>query len=607
MVLLCRHFFTQLPLKIARQSSRWSAFLLAVLCMCAVAVRAQTIWTGASDTNFLNAADWSNGLPNSTTDATINSTGNNTVVLSSGSATTQNLTVGLNAGSGASLSILAGGTLTSNLGFIATATSGAPNGAVDVTGTGATWDIISATANALVVGVNSTAGSAQGTLTIDNGGLVSVANSTVLLAGSGNVAGVIALNGTGGNSGVLLTSQVSVGSGSGGGDLNFNGGMVEASASNANFLDNFSTGEVNLEANGGIINNNGFSIGISANIGGAGALTVQGAGIVTLSGTNTYAGGTTLDSGTLIVASDAALGETGEPLTINGGVFTSNASITDDRPVSGTGGQIAATNFSLIMGVQATNGFNFSGCVSAGANNSLSVVSNSPATVGNVTLGANAQLVSIGPGIVLASASDQVQTPTNANSTISGNFDLNGGNIAGPTASVDTLNIEGTLSGGGTIHGNVLAFSVDPDGPATQEWFPSSPTAHPTQQFEDVTLNIASATSYDKEIVNGGRILFNPNGGATLTINLLDGFTPTAGETFTLFMATGGILASSDFDNFDFPDISNDNLAWNWVNTAGTLSVVAVVPEPSAYALIFGASMLGVLILRRWTREKRVA
>jgi autotransporter-associated beta strand protein len=606
MALLCRRFFAQSPLKIVPRSTRWPALLLAILSLSAGAVRAQTVWTGASDTNFLNAADWSNGLPNSTTDAIINSTGNNTVELSSGSATTQNLTVGLNAGSGASLSILAGGTLTSNLGMIATAASGAPNGAVDVTGAGAIWDIISPTANALVVGVNSTAGSAQGTLTIDNGGLVSVASSTVLLAGSGNVAGVIALNGTGGNSGVLLTSQISVGSGTGGGDLDFNGGMLEASASQSDFLANFSTGEVNVESGGGIINNNGFAIGISANISGAGALTIQGAGTVTLSGTNSYAGGTTLNSGTLIVSSDAALGATGEPLTINGGVFTSNASVTVDRPVSGTGGQIAATNFSLIMGTQVANGFNFTGCVSAGASNSLTVVSNSLATIGNVTLAANAQLVSIN-GLALASSSDQVQTPTNANSTISGNFDLNGGNIAGPTASADTLNIEGTLSGGGTIHGNVLAFGVDPDGPTTQEWFPSSPTAHPTQQFEDVTLNIANTTSYDQEIVQGGRILFNPNGGATLTINLLDDFTPVAGDSFTLFMATGGILASSDFDNFDFPDISSDNLAWNWVNTTGTLSVMAVVPEPSTYALIFGASMVGLPLLRRRAWEKQLA
>ena len=353
--------FTPLPAKTARRFTGWPFLLLAVGWL-GVAAQAQTIWTGASDTNFLNAANWSNGLPNSTTDATINSTGNNTVVLSSGSATTQNLTVGLNAGSGASLSILAGGTLTSNLGFIASTTSGAPNGAVDVTGTGATWDIISATANALIVGVNSTAGSAQGLLTIDNGGLVSVANSTVLLAGSGNVAGVIALNGTGGNSGVLLTSQISVGSGSGGGDLNFNGGILQASASNADFLANFSTGEVNLEAGGGIIDNNGFNIGISANIGGAGGLTAQGAGTLTLSGTNTYTGGTTLNSGTLIVASDPSLGAVNEPLVINGGDFAPAANIDIDRPVSGAGGTISATN--LIVGNQTNNGFDFSGSVS---------------------------------------------------------------------------------------------------------------------------------------------------------------------------------------------------------------------------------------------------
>ena len=42
--------------------------------------------------------------------------------------------------------------------------------------------------------------------------------------------------------------------------------------------------------------------------GGSAALTNAGAGTLTLSGTNTYAGGTIISSGTLVVANNAALG-----------------------------------------------------------------------------------------------------------------------------------------------------------------------------------------------------------------------------------------------------------------------------------------------------------
>ena len=578
------------------------AFFLANLIFLALSARAQTTWTGATDTNFLNAANWSPGLPNATTDATIPSTSGSGVVLSGGSANTQNLTVGLNAGSGVTLSILANSTLTSGTGLIALAASGAPNGAIDVTGSGATWDITSASADALVVGDSATSGPALGALTIDNGGIVSVATSTVVLAESGAVGGVISLNGTVAGRGVLLTSQISVGSGAGGGALDFNGGILRASASQANFLANFATGGVSLGAGGGYIDSNGFAIGISAPISGSGSLTVQGAGTLTLSANNTYAGGTTLSSGTLIVAADASLGAYGAPVAINGGTFTTNANITIDRPVTGSGGTISATNFNMDIGSLGASGVNYSGNVFVGANASITFVSSSLAVVGNVTLAANARVVSIN-GLSLASAADNLQAATNANSIVQGDFEMNGGTIYGANANGKSLSIEGVLRGAGTVDGNVQAFGVDAGDPGEQTFNPNSSTNYTTKilsanvDIENTTIGTGNTSGYSYYYVNGN-ISLNPNGGGTLTVTFDDGFTGEAGDSFAIFQSTNNKI-TGDFDFFDYSNATlSDNLAWNFAPSTGILSIVAV-PEPAAYALIFGASLLGLVTLRR--------
>ena len=86
---------------------------------------------------------------------------------------------------------------------------------------------------------------------------------------------------------------------------------------------------------------------ISAVLAGAGALTKTGSGVVVLSGANTYSGGTTLTSGTLVVGISSALGTgalsmaAGTTLSIAGGNFTlaNNISISGDTtftPAAGT-------------------------------------------------------------------------------------------------------------------------------------------------------------------------------------------------------------------------------------------------------------------------------
>ena len=88
--------------------------------------------------------------------------------------------------------------------------------------------------------------------------------------------------------------------------LTFNGGRLTViGADNANFVTLYG-GNQNcyVGAGGAVINTNSFNIGILVNLkaAGAGGLTKQGEGTLTLSGTNTYSGDTTVEAGSLVLA-----------------------------------------------------------------------------------------------------------------------------------------------------------------------------------------------------------------------------------------------------------------------------------------------------------------
>lgn len=75
-------------------------------------------------------------------------------------------------------------------------------------------------------------------------------------------------------------------------------------------------------------------------ISGSGNVIKSGAGTLTLSGANTYEGGTSLNNGTLLIDSDVRLGDSSGSVAFNGGILRTSASFANDRAtaLSGTGG-----------------------------------------------------------------------------------------------------------------------------------------------------------------------------------------------------------------------------------------------------------------------------
>ncbi|QRM29625.1 autotransporter domain-containing protein [Microvirga sp. VF16] len=206
-------------------------------------------------------------------------------------STEGNLSVG-NHGTG-TLTIEDGGSVHSGTSLIGDNTGS--SGTVTVSGAGSRWT----TDNILYVGGNGT-----GTLTIANGGAVSSDVTTLGFNVGGQ--GTLTLNGTNISRGILTTGQVIKDRGDG--TLTFNGGILRATRDESSFVSGFAPGNVVINGGGAFLDSNGHTIGIANVLSGSGSLTKTGIGTLTLSGSNTYTGGTTINDGTIEIRNAAALG-----------------------------------------------------------------------------------------------------------------------------------------------------------------------------------------------------------------------------------------------------------------------------------------------------------
>jgi autotransporter-associated beta strand protein len=146
------------------------------------------------------------------------------------------------------------------------------------------------------------------------------------------------------NGGTLnINAIVNDGSGLDTNTVNFNGGRLQATSDNVNFLSGMTHAYV--KAGGALINDGGFAITIAQNLqSGAspdGGLVKSGSGTLTLNGSNTYMGGTTVSDGTLIVANVEAIAD-GTSLTVGNPSAFAPAPVVPSSAVAGGSGLNAA-------------------------------------------------------------------------------------------------------------------------------------------------------------------------------------------------------------------------------------------------------------------------
>ena len=141
----------------------------------------------------------------------------------------------------------------------------------------------------------------SGTMRASGAGEFNVGYAQTNATASGTFAGKGVLNLSGGaleTSRSLVTGTSAQATASG--TVNFNGGVLRALGANADFL---RVTTANVLGGGAVIDTNSYNVTITQNLlnGGSGGLTKLGSGTLTLTGTNTYIGNTTVSAGRLAV------------------------------------------------------------------------------------------------------------------------------------------------------------------------------------------------------------------------------------------------------------------------------------------------------------------
>ncbi len=364
------------------------------------------------------------------------------------------------------------------------------------------------------------------TVTIQNSGQA-VSTSTTLASLAGSV-GILNLNSLG------LFNTGSIAGGAGNSLLTFNGGILQASANNATFVTGLSN-PVSIQSGGAIIDTQAFNIGINQTLTGPGALTKLGSGVLTLMGTNSYAGGTTISAGTL----------QGDTNSIPSGSVLDNGTLIFNQTFNGTfagsisGGGSLVKEESGLVALTEINSYTGGTVISAGTlqgdTNSIpsgSVLDNGTLIFNQTFNGTFAGSIS-GGGSFLKEGTAQLQLTGNSGS-FSGNSTVVSGilNVNGILGGALTVNSGATLSGTGFL-GNVTNNGTIAPGN-------SIGTIHVNNFINNSTgiyqAEINSSGASD-EIVASGTATLN---GGELVVTADPGIYMT-GTTYTLIDAAGGL------------------------------------------------------------------
>ncbi len=333
----------------------------------------------------------------------------------------------------------------------------------------------------------------------------------------------------------------------------------------------------------------------------AGAITKTGAGVLNLSGVNSYTGGTTVSLGTLRMSGSGTLGSTSGTLTVNGGTLDLGGTSQTVGALNGTGGTInTSTGTSTLTVGNGGGSGSYGGAISTG-------------------IGTTA-LTKTGSG---------TQTLSGANAYV-GATTINGGTLSLDNNNTTTARLSGTsgitVNSGGTLLltqsggtasnnriANGAAMTINNGGIFNTGGLNEGPTGGAAGSTAAVgALTLASGSTIDFTSANSSNLLFNSlinSAGNSVTIAHWTGslFLDNGAATNDrlLFINSTG-LTTAQLASFQFTDDSGALLGVGAMQIAfnGYFELVPI-PEPGTW--IAGALAFGVFAYSQRRRLGKLA
>lgn len=308
----------------------------------------------------------------------------------------------------------------------------------------------------------------------------------------------------------------------------------------------------NVSPSSTTFNNSSVSYTLSSSDGSGiatGSLTKNGSATTTLTTANTYAGGTTLNAGTLVLNNATALG-TGA-ITINGGIIdsTSAAVMTAGNSQNWNADFSFAGSSDLDMGAGAVT-------IGGTGTDRTVTVSTGTLTVGEVRA-ATHNLIKQGAGTLVVTS-----TGTGGNASI-----LTAGtlNVAAGTLQINRTTADTNNSGDFTATGGLTGAGTVTNGAAVERWFFVAP-ASGTQTFTGTLTNGSG----------GGALGFNKSGAGT---QILSGNLSYTGAT----TVTAGTLAINTANSGAGTPVTlgGGNLVLGNTQALGASSLISVTANTS--------------------------
>jgi autotransporter-associated beta strand protein len=483
----------------------------------------------------------------------------------------------------------------------------------------------------------------SGTMQANGAGSFYVGYAQTNTTASGTFAGSGTVNLSGGvleTSRSIVTASSSLATGTG--TFNFNGGTLRVGGGNNNLLE---VTAANVLNGGAVIDTNTFDATIAQRLlnGGAGGLTKQGGGLLTLSASNSYIGATVVSGGTLRAGNVSAFGSAAvtiasgatldlnslavaNAITNNGGTLSNASSYAGTQSLAGsaTYGALAGT-LSVVSGGAATLGGAVTGTVSLAAGGSAtlaaggslaqsSLANNGTFTVNrsdNLSLGTvfsgSGGLTKLGSGTLTLTGSSTSSGPTTVSA---GKLTVNGvlgsgalsvaaaawlagtGTIGGPVV------VQGTL-GPGNSAGLLAVQSLDLQSTSTTLMEINSIVRG--TGYDAVDVSDASGVTYGGGLELSFASLFPDN-----TSFDLFNFSGSPAGTFATVTASGSYGPLTFVKNAGVWTAQSGSQTISFTESSGN---VLVVPEPAAASLggVAAVSFCVWAVRRRFLADRAIA